>query len=629
MLVGVGAGYEFGVPLAIRHDPGGINAAVGFDGDGISRNHSGWIAGTAIFPHLFGANLGLSTRLGLFFASGEFASDEYRVFTPIDSATRTSYVTTHRLDVSSVTGDLRLELMARYRLSWLGISLGPWLGYRAAGTVVATDRLIDSGGAPPPFAGSGSILLGDTIATGRLRGGFLLSLSVPISLGNASLQWELFTRADAGALADNLGLRAFSAGAGVSLLLPSAPPPIPIPPPAETPPPPAREQRLAATVDLYAEEGDSVAVITMRDILNRREAPFLPILFFDHGAGNIPERYARIDRAAATTFTIDSLAGLDRAGIYRSMLNVLGWRLRQEPSARISLLGAIGADEAGTLASARAEEVRRYLVDVWGIDERRIEVGTERLDPSLAIPPDGGGTVRVATTAEKILAPVLVEWLARDLSAPPIGVDQEISAEAGVKGWTMTITQGSRLVGRYVSTDPHRMEELSLSFLLDQNEQDAALAPLVAELVVEDSTGRSTVARDRLPIVWERDTLAVGEELVGTGYEHLERLFLYPGAEGAAHGGEEIAREVAGLLRSGATVRALVPASEASEAAERRWGAATAAELIAAAQQRGATIDHFELAPAPVSPAKFPEDRIFARELRFVIDQAGAKKSKK
>ncbi|MDB5032895.1 MAG: hypothetical protein JWQ98_136 [Chlorobi bacterium] len=69
-----------------------------------------------------------------------------------------------------------------------------------------------------------------------------------------------------------------------------------------------------------------------------------------------------------------TLARLDARGLYANELTIIGLRLRSDRKLTIRLTGSVSADEPARLAAARADAVREYLTERWGIERSRIGV---------------------------------------------------------------------------------------------------------------------------------------------------------------------------------------------------------------------------------------------------------------
>ncbi len=109
--------------------------------------------------------------------------------------------------------------------------------------------------------------------------------------------------------------------------------------------------------------------------------PLRNSIFFNMGETNIPVRYVQLTAANAATFKEDQLQdaqpdNLNRGrsarqlAVYHNILNILGDRLRSNPSSTITLTGA--ADKNPAEGKILAENVKDYLVNTFGITASRI-----------------------------------------------------------------------------------------------------------------------------------------------------------------------------------------------------------------------------------------------------------------
>ncbi len=137
--------------------------------------------------------------------------------------------------------------------------------------------------------------------------------------------------------------------------------------------------------------------ITVGSQLQRDKAPFIdveetfypgwtalvPVLFFDNpGSYEIPERYVQF-RSASESFGYVDTVGIDNelpmTAKYYEILNIVGYRMQQHPTARLGIRGAHSTDagEGTEVALERSAVVQEYLVRIWSIDTARIDL----LDP--------------------------------------------------------------------------------------------------------------------------------------------------------------------------------------------------------------------------------------------------------
>jgi len=119
----------------------------------------------------------------------------------------------------------------------------------------------------------------------------------------------------------------------------------------------------------------------------RESFPLRNYVFFEIGSNELPGRYVTLTKSEAASFREEqlqevrpvSMAGrsLRQMTVYYNILNIMGDRLKRSPGAAITLTGASaqGADQG----KERAETVKKYLVDIFGIDGSRITtVGREK-----------------------------------------------------------------------------------------------------------------------------------------------------------------------------------------------------------------------------------------------------------
>jgi len=109
--------------------------------------------------------------------------------------------------------------------------------------------------------------------------------------------------------------------------------------------------------------------------------PLRNYLFFEEGSSAIPNRYVKLNKEQAKQFDTESFRESEfknqsgrserQMDVYYNILNILGDRMQKNPAAQISLIGA-SAGNGAALGKEYAESVKRYLVDVFGIQSTRI-----------------------------------------------------------------------------------------------------------------------------------------------------------------------------------------------------------------------------------------------------------------
>jgi outer membrane protein OmpA-like peptidoglycan-associated protein len=120
------------------------------------------------------------------------------------------------------------------------------------------------------------------------------------------------------------------------------------------------------------------AVPVLRKV--RETFPLRNYVFFEAGSTTIPKRYVSLTKGEAAHFKEEqlqevqpksrALRSLRQMTVYYNILNILGDRMKRSPRTIIALSGASEKDPV--FGKARAETVKRYLVDVFGIAGSRI-----------------------------------------------------------------------------------------------------------------------------------------------------------------------------------------------------------------------------------------------------------------
>lgn len=119
--------------------------------------------------------------------------------------------------------------------------------------------------------------------------------------------------------------------------------------------------------------------------------PVINAVFFDSTSADIPSRYEQISSSDIATFNENDLMDSTEAGkidltkrraaqmnIYHNVMNIIGTRMKADPSSTVKLSGAAGPYGAKDGASM-ASKVKDYLVNTVGIDASRISVEDREL----------------------------------------------------------------------------------------------------------------------------------------------------------------------------------------------------------------------------------------------------------
>jgi outer membrane protein OmpA-like peptidoglycan-associated protein len=189
----------------------------------------------------------------------------------------------------------------------------------------------------------------------------------------------------------------------------------------------------------------------------RETFPLRNYVFFDLGSSEIPDRYVLLTKDQVKDFKEDQLEVFkpkklsgrsDRQMVvYYNVLNILGDRLGKTPSANVTLTGSSmeGKDDG----LAMAESVKKYLINVFGIDANRI-ITAGRIKPIIPSEQAGGtkelellrtGDRRVSITSD---SPALLMEFQSGEYAPLRPVEILGMQEAPLDSYVTFNAQGAR-----------------------------------------------------------------------------------------------------------------------------------------------------------------------------------------
>lgn len=509
-VITVEGGYEYGMRLRLEEITNARNYLERTDVPVHHDYNSTALMGVGIsLPRTLGRDIGLEARAMVGYSVLAMRREEVR-YPIISSGTGTERIIDY--DVSARVITLGLDLVARNNLfGELYVEYGMWGNYRASSSFKRYIEIISPAGAKfdMDYLPDSNIMVleeGTNFAAYDVTVGPMISLgyTIPIS-SDLALRPAVRMRADINSIINynRPFWRDFSLGGGIGVMLGSDSYPDSLadfPPvdPSDADEPPGRP--LRASIDLYCQSdaGERLQSLPVRRsiTMHRGYLPFIPFFQWDSGSERIPDRYVLL--SAAGQFTSDSPALADPLQLHHNGLNVLGMRLRTVSGSVVRLVGGTASGEPARLGRRRAERLRQYLHEVWGVNPSRVAVESEN---------GTGAHVEIAGAAREITRPILVEWKSEDLDAPQIGVSPSMEGGAGLKSWELVIRHGRRDVARQ-SSDGGSQNALDMGLILRDLGTNADRAELVAELTVIDSAGERAVALDRLPILM--DTSASG-----------------------------------------------------------------------------------------------------------------------
>ena len=184
------------------------------------------------------------------------------------------------------------------------------------------------------------------------------------------------------------------------------------------------------------------------DILTTLDGSALPYyVFFETGKSEIHPNYLLLDNNEQGQ-SFDEKKFKNTLDKYKNILNLAGKRLKQNPGARIEMIGCnsdTGIERNNRdLSKSRAEAVQGYLNKIWGIETSRMEI-TPRNLPAKAAAMDLLGGRAENQRVEIVFKPVELQLSsANDFRVELNNINNveilpQIKAEYGVANWDLTI----------------------------------------------------------------------------------------------------------------------------------------------------------------------------------------------
>lgn len=316
-------------------------------------------------------------------------------------------------------------------------------------------------------------------------------------------------------------------------------------PVAVVPQPPARRPYLRATItargiDENGNEYDD-PIIEIEETPWIEVVPVLPYIFFDSASSLIAMRYNQLPSVESSIrFSFDSLLNVGPLDVHWHVLNVIGRRLRDYPDATGTIVGTGSSDEIASgsaVRAARAEAVRRYLTNVWGIGPSRLKTTTRTvpLVPSSEESVEGRAEnrrVEFVFDDPRILEPLTIRRLASIASPPAVAFKHEMVSDSAIAEWSISVVQGEKELLRFMgSGDEESLKQDKLWSLADLR-INKDLTEIRYRLDVRDVTGQTTAADGRFRVI-ERKRQSHDDSLVMTPtiVEHFLVGFNYNSSE--------------------------------------------------------------------------------------------------
>jgi outer membrane protein OmpA-like peptidoglycan-associated protein len=247
----------------------------------------------------------------------------------------------------------------------------------------------------------------------------------------------------------------------VTVPIATASSPKPPSPPALVPAPAHAMLQVSINALGVGDDGREVSepVLTIERTHVTEVYPMLHYVFFGDGSSSIPERYPLETAQTRQAFDEKNLYTDNALEIHHHVLDIIGKRLSENPSASITLVGARSEHSPGdsahaqTIAMDRARTVQNYLATVWGISRDRIHLRARALPEAASDDHNPFGEaenrrVEIIPSTPDITAPLWTEHIERVATPPRIDFVPSITTaeKVGIRSATIIVLQHGHLL---------------------------------------------------------------------------------------------------------------------------------------------------------------------------------------
>ncbi len=198
--------------------------------------------------------------------------------------------------------------------------------------------------------------------------------------------------------------------------------------------------------------------IVIEEMETEEGFPLLPHVFFKEGSSDIKSSGLKLlSKDETKSFFEDSLKW-NTMDIYSDLLNIIGYRMQKLQDSKLSITGCnknIGVETNNlNLSKQRAEAVKDYLVNIWGIKSGRIIIKQQNLpnEPGNNTIVDGqveNQRAEFSSSDYDLLKPVFLKEVDRKANPPVVEITPIVKAEAGLTSWDVSIEQSGNKIRHY------------------------------------------------------------------------------------------------------------------------------------------------------------------------------------
>ncbi len=229
---------------------------------------------------------------------------------------------------------------------------------------------------------------------------------------------------------------------------------------------PLPKPKLTAAIEAYGISADGNRQKTPTIVIEETEIeegfPLLPHVFFKEGSSDINTTGLHLLTKSKTNSFVEDSMNRNIMDIYSDLLNIVGYRMRHKPKEKLTLTGCnknLGVETNNlNLSRKRAEAVKEYLVNIWGIKPERLIVNERNLpeNPGNNTVIDGqieNQRAELSSTSFDLLKPVYLKEIDRKSNPPVVEIEPNILCEAELTDWEITVEQSGNVLRKYSPRD--------------------------------------------------------------------------------------------------------------------------------------------------------------------------------
>lgn len=266
---------------------------------------------------------------------------------------------------------------------------------------------------------------------------------------------------------------------------------------------------ISTELDYYALNNDgtkqNIPTLIIEETEVAESFPLLPYVFYGSGVSELSKSNLNLlDKEQAKSFNLNNLKW-NTLDIYNEMLNIIAFRMKQNPNAKITINGCNSNQgiEAGNLnlSLSRAEEVKKYFVDVWEIPKEKINVRKQNLPTNAGRSEDirlQDEYQRAEISSDKIdiIRPIELKEISRTSNPPLVTIEPKVNSDAGEYKWQLALSQN----GKEIRTLNGANSTKNLDWKVLEEPTPKLETPLSIDLNATDKYGNQSSAQKSISI---------------------------------------------------------------------------------------------------------------------------------